>query len=239
MHAVQQADAEGEDGGGRRRARDVRRDARQAEREVQANRMRKKDVSPVTLPLRCCLVGTSCSLQQDQPVMPYGFMHTPEQHSALPWRPPAVSVAVRLLWHSLTCMGSRRMPIESGQCPTKYALSACGFLQHKSWFCIGLTCTIAQMYEERRRAREAEREAKEEAEEEEAARKEQARLKAQDEEAAKWMGQIDLQQQGEEAQSEEQTQAMLFVQIALALHFRSNLSRCCLSDRAGQPATAG
>jgi hypothetical protein len=65
------------------------------------------------------------------------------------------------------------------------------------------------MYEERRRAREAEREALELAEEEEAARKEQARLKAQDEEAARWMGQIDLQQQGEEAQTEEQTQAML------------------------------
>ena len=72
MRAAQQADAEGEgeDGGGRRRARDVRRDARQAEREVQANRMRKKDVSPVTLPLRFCLVGTSCSLQQGRPVMP-------------------------------------------------------------------------------------------------------------------------------------------------------------------------
>ena len=63
------------------------------------------------------------------------------------------------------------------------------------------------MYEERRRAREAEREARELAEEEDAARKEQARLKAQDEEAARWMGQIDLQQQGEEAQTEEQTQA--------------------------------
>ena len=70
--AAQQADAEGEgeDGGGRRRARDVRRDARQAEREVQANRMRKKDVSSVNLPLRFCLVGTSCSLQQGRPVMP-------------------------------------------------------------------------------------------------------------------------------------------------------------------------
>ena len=64
-----------------------------------------------------------------------------------------------------------------------------------------------QMYEERRRAREADREAKELAEEEEALRKEEARLKAQDEEAARWMGQIDLQQQGEEAQTEEQTQA--------------------------------
>lgn len=72
------------------------------------------------------------------------------------------------------------------------------------------------MYEERRRAREAEREAKEEAEEEEAARKEQARLRAQDEEAAKWMGRIDLQQQGEEAQTEEQTQAMPSVQTTLA-----------------------
>ena len=63
------------------------------------------------------------------------------------------------------------------------------------------------MYEERRRAREADREAKEMEEEEEAQRKEEARLKAQDEEAARWIGQIDLQQQGEEAQTEEQTQA--------------------------------
>ena len=73
---------------------------------------------------------------------------------------------------------------------------------------IGPNCwEFLQMYEERRRAREAEREAKELAEEEDAARKEEARIKAQDEEAAKWMGQIDLEQQGEEAQTEEQTQA--------------------------------
>ena len=108
------------------------------------------------------------------------------------------------------------MTKEQGQCCTESVLSASGFLQPKSSFCSGLTCTTAQMYEEQRRAREAEREAKEEAEEEEAARKEQARLKAQDEEAAKWMGQIDLQQQGEEAQTEEQTQAMLSMQITLA-----------------------
>lgn len=45
---MQEAGAEEEEeGGGRRqRARDVRRDARQAERELQANRMRKKDVRP-------------------------------------------------------------------------------------------------------------------------------------------------------------------------------------------------
>ena len=75
-------------------------------------------------------------------------------------------------------------------------------------------CGYEQMYEERRRAREAEREARELAEEEDAARKEQARLKAQDEEAARWMGQIDLQQQGEEAQTEEQTQ----VRPAISVH---------------------
>ena len=75
MHAAQQADAEGEDGGGRRRARDVRRDARQAEREVQANRMRKKYVRPVTPILRCCPMGRSCSLQQDRPVMPRAHAH--------------------------------------------------------------------------------------------------------------------------------------------------------------------
>ena len=45
---MQEADAEEEEeGAGRRRARDVRRDARQAERELQANRMRKKDVRPL------------------------------------------------------------------------------------------------------------------------------------------------------------------------------------------------
>ena len=74
------------------------------------------------------------------------------------------------------------------------------------------------MYEDRRRAREAEKEAKELAEEEEAARKEEARLKAQDEEAAKWMGQIDLQQQGEEAQTEEQTQASSSDTASQSLH---------------------
>ena len=43
---AQEADAEEEGEGGRRqRARDVRRDARAAEREMAANRMRKKDVS--------------------------------------------------------------------------------------------------------------------------------------------------------------------------------------------------
>ena len=109
-----------------------------------------------------------------------------------------------------------RVPKKPGQCRSISVPPACVLLQKGSCCCTGLTCANAQMYEERRRAREAEREAKEEAEEEEAARKEQARLKAQDEEAAKWMGQIDLQQQGEEAQSEEQTQAMLPVQISLA-----------------------
>lgn len=76
----------------------------------------------------------------------------------------------------------------------------------------------AQMYEERRRAREAEREARELAEEEEAARKEQVRMKAQDEEAACWMGQIDLQQQGEEAQTEEQTQARPVISVHSCLY---------------------
>ena len=51
------AEEEGEEDGGRRRARDVRRDARQAEREMQANRMRKKDVSPCT----SCTTPPSCT----------------------------------------------------------------------------------------------------------------------------------------------------------------------------------
>ena len=60
---VQEADAEEEDEGGgqRQRARDVRRDARQAERELQANRMRKKDVRPVPPLLKFSSPAIACS----------------------------------------------------------------------------------------------------------------------------------------------------------------------------------
>ena len=60
---VQEADAEEEEEGGgqRQRARDVRRDARQAERELQANRMRKKDVRPVPPLLKFSPPAIACS----------------------------------------------------------------------------------------------------------------------------------------------------------------------------------
>ncbi len=70
-----------------------------------------------------------------------------------------------------------------------------------------LSC--AQAYDEQRRRRDAEREAKELAEEEEAERLAAEKQAREDAEAAKWMGQIAVEQQGEEAQSEEQAQVSL------------------------------
>ena len=66
--------------------------------------------------------------------------------------------------------------------------------------------SCAQAYDEQRRRRDAEREAKELAEEEEAERLAAKKQAREDAEAAKWMGQIAVEQQGEEAQSEEQAQ---------------------------------
>jgi len=59
------------------------------------------------------------------------------------------------------------------------------------------TTRPAQAYEERRRAKDAEREAREAAEEAEAARSEAARLAAEDAEAARWLGQISLDEAGD------------------------------------------
>ncbi|KAK9908874.1 hypothetical protein WJX75_004133 [Coccomyxa subellipsoidea] len=66
-----------------------------------------------------------------------------------------------------------------------------------------------EAYDEQRRRRDAEREAKELAEEEEAERLAAKKQAREDAEAAKWMGQIAVEQQGEEAQSEEQAQGLL------------------------------
>lgn len=49
----QDADAEDEAQGGRRRARDVRREARQAERDLQQGRMRKREVSAAKILCSC------------------------------------------------------------------------------------------------------------------------------------------------------------------------------------------
>lgn len=63
-----------------------------------------------------------------------------------------------------------------------------------------------QAYDEQRRRKDAEREARELTEEQEAERLAAEKQAREDEEAAKWMGQISMEQQGEDAQSEEQAQ---------------------------------
>ncbi|CAL8460609.1 g138 [Coccomyxa elongata] len=66
-----------------------------------------------------------------------------------------------------------------------------------------------EAYDEQRRRKDAEREARELAEEQEAERLAAEKQAREDEEAAKWMGQISMEQQGEDAQSEEQAQGLL------------------------------
>lgn len=63
-----------------------------------------------------------------------------------------------------------------------------------------------QAYDEQRRRKDEEREARELAEEQEAERLAAEKQAREDEEAVKWMGQISMEQQGEDAQSEEQAQ---------------------------------
>lgn len=82
------------------------------------------------------------------------------------------------------------------------------------------------MYEEQRRRRDEERETKERAAEEEAERLAAEKQAREDEEAAKWLGQISLEQQGEEAQSEEQAQ----VCIVNASSVPNMQSMCCMSS---------
>jgi hypothetical protein len=74
---------------------------------------------------------------------------------------------------------------------------------------IGIVIGHAQAYDEQRRRKDAEREAREAAEEEAAAQAEAERQAAEDAEAAKWVDQIRVEGQGEEAQSEEQAQVRL------------------------------
>ncbi len=72
-----------------------------------------------------------------------------------------------------------------------------------------------QAYDEQRRRKDAEREARELAEEQEAERLAAEKQAREDEEAAKWMGQISMEQQGEDAQSEEQAQVDFWWMLSL------------------------
>ena len=63
-----------------------------------------------------------------------------------------------------------------------------------------------QAYNEQRRRKDAEREAREAAEEAAAAVAEAERAVREDAEAAKWVGQISVEEHGEEAQTQEQAQ---------------------------------
>ena len=66
---------------------------------------------------------------------------------------------------------------------------------------------IDQAYEERRRKKDAEREAAEAAQEAELARAAAARYAKQEAEAAEWMGQISVEEQGQEADEQQEGQA--------------------------------
>lgn len=69
----------------------------------------------------------------------------------------------------------------------------------------------AQAYEERRRKKDADREAAEAAQEAELARAAAARAAKQEAEAAEWMGQISVEEQGQEADEQQEGQVR-FVQ---------------------------
>lgn len=69
---------------------------------------------------------------------------------------------------------------------------------------------ITQAYEERRRKKDEDREAQALAEEEEAARKEAERQAVEDAEAEKWLGQISIEAEGNEA-SEDAEQQVRFM----------------------------
>ena len=75
-------------------------------------------------------------------------------------------------------------------------------LFHQSW--LG-----TQAYEERRRKKDAERDAAEAAQEAELARAAAARAAKQEAEAAEWMGQISLEEQGQEADEQQEGQVSL------------------------------
>ena len=63
-----------------------------------------------------------------------------------------------------------------------------------------------QAYEEKRRKRDEQREAQVRAEEEEAISKEAERQAAEDAEAAKWLGQISVEKEGDEATEDAEQQ---------------------------------
>lgn len=69
--------------------------------------------------------------------------------------------------------------------------------------------TARSAYEERRRKKDAEREAAEAAQEAELARAAAARQAKQDAEAAEWMGQISVEDQGQEADEQQEGQGMM------------------------------
>ncbi|KAA6421601.1 MAG: DDRGK domain-containing 1-like [Trebouxia sp. A1-2] len=69
--------------------------------------------------------------------------------------------------------------------------------------------TARSAYEERRRKKDAERETAEAAEEAELARAAAARYAKQEAEAAEWMGQISVEEQGQEADDQQEGQGML------------------------------
>ena len=86
-------------------------------------------------------------------------------------------------------------------------------------FCLTLHTTIliishgscaCQAYEERRRKKDAERETAEAAEEAELARAAAARYAKQEAEAAEWMGQISVEEQGQEADDQQEGQVKGF-----------------------------
>ena len=65
---------------------------------------------------------------------------------------------------------------------------------------------ILQAYDEKRRKKDEQREAQVKAEEEEAVRKEAERQAAEDAEAAKWLGQISVEKEGDEATEDAEQQ---------------------------------
>ena len=75
---------------------------------------------------------------------------------------------------------------------------------------IGHTLCAFQAYEERRRKKDAEREAAEAAQEAELARAAAARYAKQEAEAAEWMGQISVEEQGQEADDQQEGQVKYF-----------------------------
>ena len=75
-----------------------------------------------------------------------------------------------------------------------------------------------QAYEERRRKKDAEREAAEAAQEAELARAAAARAAKQEAEAAEWMGQISVEEQGQEADEQQEGQVSSWCYVQAQMH---------------------